>query len=132
MKKILLFLITAMAFLALAGVSFANDVEGTYAYMEEGYTGTMTIRQEGPGFVFTFNTTSDSNGQMCDFETYETPIDQGGGRDVDDLPAHGGTVDDGIRFSISFEGDTAFVDVESHGMECGMSGNFNGPYVKAE
>jgi hypothetical protein len=88
------------------------DVEGTYNYVEQGYSGTMTITQMGPGFVLTFNTTSNGNGQMCDFETYETPIDQGGGRIDDDLPAHGGTEDDGIKFTISFEGNAAVVDVD--------------------
>ena len=126
------FIISALILLAafFPGVSSAQDVEGTYQYQQPGYTGTMTISRMGPGFVFTFNTTSQSNGQMCDFETYETPVDQGGGRINDAQPAHGGTADDGIRFNISFNGNTATVDVESKGEECGMSGYFGGQYVK--
>ena len=69
---------------------------------------------------------------MCDFETYETPIDQGGGRVDDSLPANGGTTEDEIRFTISFQGDKAIIDVESKGFECGMSGFFGGTYVKAQ
>jgi hypothetical protein len=114
------------------GVSSAQGVAGTYQYVQQGYSGTMTIRQMGPGYVFTFNTTSKSNGQMCDFQTYETPVHQGGGRIDDDLPAHGGTADDGIKFTISFTGNTATVDVESKGEECGMSGYFGGNYVKVQ
>ena len=131
MKKILLlvtFLVAAAGF--IPSVSRAMDVEGEYRYVQPGYTGTMTISRMGPGFVFKFNTTSESNGQMCDFETYETPIDQGGGRIHDDQPAQGGTEDDGIKFTISFEGSVATVDVESKGEECGMSGYFGGKYEK--
>ena len=69
---------------------------------------------------------------MCDFETYETPMDQGGGRVNDDLPAKGGTEDDGIKFTISFKGDAAVVNMESKGGECGMSGYFGGSYRKAK
>ena len=115
------------AFQVLAG---GTQPEGTWEYVEEGYTGTMTISRMGPGFVFAFDTVSQSNGQQCQFETFETPMDQGGGREDDNLPAHGGTEDDGIRFGISFDGDTATVDVESTGAECGMSGFFGGKYVK--
>lgn len=80
--------------------------------------------------TFTFKTISLSNGQECDFQTYETPVDQGGGREDDDLPAKGGTTDDGIKFTIVFKGNEAMVDVESRGGECGMSGNFGGKYQK--
>lgn len=124
----MLFIFLAIAFTS-AAVS-AADVEGEYRYLEQGYTGTMTISRMGPGFVFKFNTTSNSNGQMCDFETYETPMDEGGGRIDDDLPAHGGTKDDGVKFTISFEGDIAILDVESTGEHCGMSGFFGGKYEK--
>ena len=133
MKKRFLSITLALLIAVMsAGVSSAMDVEGTYQYMEQGYTGTMTISRMGPGFVFAFETTSQSNGQMCAFETYETPMDQGGGRVDDTLPAHGGTEDDGIKFAISFDGDTATVEVESKGEECGMSGYFGGKYVKAQ
>ncbi|GAB7078794.1 hypothetical protein JCM14635_04670 [Megalodesulfovibrio paquesii] len=113
-----------------ASAGWAINPAGTYVYQEKGYTGTMVIEQQGPGFVFTFNTTSKSNGQQCDFQTYETPMDQGGGREDDDLPAKGGTEDDGIKFTIAFEGNKAVVDVESKGEECGMSGYFGGVYLK--
>ncbi|WP_243439448.1 hypothetical protein [Fundidesulfovibrio soli] len=118
--------------LSLAGECQARDVTGRYVYNERGYKGTMTISRMGPGFVFKFKTTSLSNGQMCDFETFETPMDEGGGRVDDDLPAKGGTKDDGIKFTISFKGDTALVDAESKGGECGMSGYFGGTYRKAK
>ena len=118
--------------LALAGACEAKGVTGRYTYVEPGYEGTMTISQMGPGFVFKFKTKSKSNGQMCDFQTYETPMDQGGGRVNDDLPAKGGTEDDGIKFAISFKGDTAVVDMESKGGECGMSGYFGGSYRKTK
>ena len=131
MKKIFILAIFILpAITAYPVVSSAMDVQGTYRYMEPGYTGTMTISRMGPGYVFKFNTTSKSNGQMCDFETFETPIDQGGGRVNDDQPAHGGTEDDGIKFTISFDGSLAIVDVESTGEECGMSGFFGGTYEK--
>lgn len=125
-------LAVVVSILGLAGESAAKGVEGRYVYTQPGYEGTMTIAQMGPGFVFKFKTKSKSNGQMCDFQTYETPIDQGGGRVNDDLPAKGGTGDDGIKFAISFKGDTATVDVESKGDECGMSGYFGGTYRKAK
>ena len=131
MKKSLLLTAFILATVVLCPlVSSAMDVEGAYRYMEPGYTGTMTISRMGPGFVFAFSTTSKSNGQMCEFETFETPIDQGGGRIDDDQPAHGGTEDDGIKFKISFEGNNANVDVESKGGECGVSGYFGGKYEK--
>jgi hypothetical protein len=118
--------------LVLSGECEAKGVAGRYTYVEPGYEGTMTIAQMGPGFVFKFKTKSKSNGQMCDFQTYETPVDQGGGRVNDDLPAKGGTEDDGIKFAISFKGDTAVVDMESKGGECGMSGYFGGTYRKVK
>ena len=118
--------------LAVSGACEAKGVAGRYTYVEPGYEGTMTISQMGPGFVFKFKTKSKSNGQMCDFETYETPMDQGGGRVNDDLPAKGGTEDDGIKFTIIFKGDTAVVDMESKGGECGMSGYFGGSYRKTK
>jgi hypothetical protein len=113
-----------------ASLSYALDVEGTYKYLEKGYSGTMTISRMGPGFTFKFTTESLSNGQMCDFETYETPMDEGGGRVDDELPAMGGTAEDGIKFKIAFKGKEAMVDMESKGDECGMSGYFGGKYVK--
>jgi hypothetical protein len=125
-------LAAAVISLALAGACEAKGVAGRYAYVEPGYEGTMTISQMGPGFVFTFKTKSKSTGQMCDFKTYETPVDEGGGRVDDDAPAKGGVKDDGIKFSISFKGDAAVVDVESKGDECGMSGYFGGSYRKAK
>lgn len=118
--------------LFLAGDCLAKDVTGRYVYSAPGYKGTMTISRMGPGFVFKFKTTSTSNGQMCDFTTYETPIDEGGGRVKDDLPAKGGTKDDGIKFTITFNGDTAIVDAKSKGGECGMSGSFGGTYQKVK
>ena len=118
--------------LTLCGACEAKGVTGRYTYVEPGYEGTMTISQMGPGFVFKFKTKSKSNGQMCDFKTYETPIDEGGGRVNDDAPAKGGVKDDGIKFAISFKGDAAVVDVESKGDECGMSGYFGGHYRKAK
>ena len=124
--------LAALALLLLPVGAQAFNPQGEYSYKQEGFTGTMTISQEGPGFVFAFDTTSKSNGQQCQFTTYETPMDQGGGRDNDELPAHGGTEDDGIKFSISFNGDTATVDVDSVGQECGMSGYFGGEYVKVD
>lgn len=114
-----------------ASAAGGTDVAGKYTLVSSGYKGTMTIKRMGPGFVFRFKTMSLANGQMCDFETYETPIDQGGGRTDDTRPAHGGTADDGIKFDISFSGNTATVDVLSRGDECGMSGTFEGKYVKA-
>lgn len=122
--------VTLMTGLYPAEAAVAQDVAGKYKYTEKGYTGTLVIKHMGPGFTFKFNTSSKSNGQMCDFETYETPIDQGGGRVDDDLPANGGTREDGIKFKISFSKNTATVDVESKGAECGMSGYFGGTYVK--
>lgn len=118
--------------LSLGGVCQAKGVAGRYTYVEPGYEGTMTISQMGPGFVFKFKTKNKSNGQMCDFQTYETPMDQGGGRVNDDQPAKGGDKDDGIKFAITFKGDAAVVDVESKGDECGMSGYFGGNYRKAK
>ncbi len=132
MNKFAIPALLLLAFFLLPGSASAADAEGTYNYVEDGYKGTMIITQMGPGFVFTFDTTSKSNGKQCQFETYETPMDEGGGREVDDLPAHGGTADDGIKFIITFDGDTAMVDVESVGAECGMSGYFGGKYVKAK
>jgi len=132
MRKVCLAVGVAVIVLGLSGVCFAKGVEGRWTYTEPGYEGTMTIAQMGPGFVFKFKTKSKSNGQMCDFETYETPMDQGGGRVDDDLPAKGGVEDDGIKFTIAFKGDTATVDVESKGDECGMSGYFGGTYRKAK
>lgn len=113
-----------------ATTGWAVDPAGTYAYKEKGYKGTMVIEHSGPGFTFTFKTISTGNGQECDFQTYETPVDQGGGRTDDALPAKGGTTDDGIRFTIAFKGKEAVVDVASRGGECGMSGNFGGTYLK--
>jgi hypothetical protein len=122
--------VALMIVLYTAEASVTQDVAGKYKYTEKGYTGTMVIKHMGPGFTFKFNTSSNSNGQMCDFETYETPIDQGGGRVDDDFPANGGTQEDGIKFKISFSKNTATVAVESKGAECGMSGYFGGTYVK--
>lgn len=132
MKKWCLTAGLAVMLTGFAGVCAAGGVEGRWTYTEPGYEGSMTISRMGPGFVFKFKTKSKSNGQMCDFETYETPIDQGGGRVDDDVPAKGGTSDDGITFAIAFKGDTATVDVESKGDECGMSGYFGGTYRKAK
>jgi len=125
-------LAAAVISLALSATCEAKGVAGRYTYVEPGYEGTMTITQSGPGYAFTFKTKSKSNGQMCDFKTYETPIDEGGGRVDDDAPAKGGVKDDGIKFTISFKGDAAVVDVESKGDECGMSGYFGGRYRKAK
>ncbi len=119
-----------LAVLGGASVGWAVNPAGTYTYREKGYKGTMVIEQMGPGFTFVFKTTSTSNGQECDFQTYETPVDQGGGREDDALPAKGGTEDDGIKFAIAFKGNEAMADVESRGGECGMSGNFGGKYLK--
>jgi hypothetical protein len=132
MKKWRLAAGLAVAVCGMSGMGHAKGMEGRWTYVEPGYEGTMTIARMGPGFVFKFKTKSKSSGQMCDFETYETPIDQGGGRVDDDLPAKGGVEDDGVRFAISFAGDTATVDVESKGDECGMSGYFGGAYRKAK
>uniref|UniRef100_A0A7C4EJ26 Lipoprotein n=1 Tax=Fundidesulfovibrio putealis TaxID=270496 RepID=A0A7C4EJ26_9BACT len=134
MRKVYLFVCLALVALGLplAGECAAKDPTGRYVFSEPGYKGTMTISRMGPGYVFTFKTTSLSNGQMCDFKSFETPMDEGGGRVDDDLPAKGGTKDDGIKFTISFKGDTAIVDAESKGDECGMSGNFSGSYRKAK
>jgi hypothetical protein len=123
-------LATLVALVSSTIPSFALDVTGKYNYVEKGHKGTMTIARMGPGFVFKFKTTDTGNGQMCDFETVETPMDEGGGRVNDELPAHGGTKDDGIKFNITFAGKNAQVDVESKGGECGMSGYFGGNYVK--
>lgn len=114
----------------VATTAFALNPAGTYKYTENGYTGTMTISRMGPGYTFKFKTKDKRSGQMCDFETVETPIDEGGGRVDDTLPAHGGTKDDGIKFNITFSGNAATVDVDSKGGECGMSGYFGGKYVK--
>ena len=133
MKKRLLWATLILLVVAFTpGVSSAGGVEGTYHYAQQGYSGTMTIQQMGPGYVFIFNTTSNSNGQQCSFQTYETPVNEGGGRYNDDRPALGGTQDDGIKFRISFSGNTANVDVISKGGECGMSGYFGGTYVKIQ
>jgi len=132
MKKWCLAAGLAVAVCGMTGLGLAKGVEGRWTYVEPGYEGTMTIAHMGPGFVFKFKTTSKSSGQMCDFETYETPVDQGGGRVDDDLPAKGGVEDDGIKFTISFKGDSATVDVESKGDECGRSGYFGGAYRKAK
>jgi len=129
-KELLKATAAGLVVLGMAGSALASDVAGKYAYTEKGYKGTMVISQSGPGFLFKFETTSRSNGQSCDFETYETPMDEGGGRVDDTLPAHGGTKDDGIKFNISFSGKNATVDVQSKGSECGMSGYFGGTYVK--
>jgi len=69
---------------------------------------------------------------LCGLIEFFSMLGQGGGRVDDTLPAHGGTEDDGIKFAISFDGDTATVEVESKGEECGMSGYFGGKYVKAQ
>jgi hypothetical protein len=130
-KYLILAVATLFAVAGHAGTCFAFDAAGKYTYAEKGYSGTMTIKRMGPGFVFKFKTTDKSTGQMCDFETYETPIDQGGGRVNDELPAKGGTKDDNIKFTISFSGNAAIVDVESTGAECGRSGYFGGKYIKA-
>ena len=129
-KYFLATFVTLASYLFTAEASLAQEVAGKYKYTEKGYTGTMVIAQMGPGFTFKFQTSNKSNGQMCDFETYETPIDQGGGRVNDDLPAHGGTQEDGIKFNIAFKKNTATIEVESKGTECGMSGYFGGTYVK--
>ena len=130
LKRMVAIIIGLAALGGLASTGWAVNPAGTYTYQEKGYKGTMVIKQMGPGFTFAFKTTSTSNGQECDFQTYETPIDQGGGRKDDDLPAKGGTEDDGIKFTIAFKGNEAVVDVESRGAECGMSGNFSGKYLK--
>lgn len=124
--------LAALGVMLAASSALAADVTGKYGYQEKGYTGSMVIKSQGPGFVFTFKTKSTSNGQMCDFTTFETPVDEGGGRDDDAKPAHGGTKDDGIKFAIKFSGNTATIDVDSKGSECGMSGYFGGKYVKAK
>jgi hypothetical protein len=129
-NKIIAAYVTLAAGVFTAEASLAQDVAGKYKYTEKGYTGTMIIAPMGPGFTFKFQTSNKSNGQMCDFETYETPIDQGGGRVNDDLPAHGGTQEDGVKFNIAFKKNTATIEVESKGTECGMSGYFGGTYVK--
>lgn len=132
-KRLLAVCLAVAAFgLLHVGDCLAKDVTGRYEYNAPGYKGTMTISRMGPGFAFKFKTTSLSNGQMCDFTTYETPIDEGGGRVDDTLPAKGGTKDDGIKFTITFKGDTAVVDAKSNGSECGMSGNFGGTYRKVK
>lgn len=130
MKTHLVIALTAALLLCWAPASFALDAAGTYSFREKGYKGTMVIKRMGQGFTFTFKTQDLRNAQMCDFTTFETPIDQGGGRTDDTLPAHGGTKDDGIAFAIAFSGTTATVTVDSKGGECGMSGYFGGKYVK--
>lgn len=124
--------ILGTSLLLISTAPYAANPTGKYAYVEKGYRGSMVIKQQGPGFLFKFKTTSNANGQMCDFETYETPIDQGGGRVDDDKPANGGTKEDGIKFKITFSGNTATVDVSSKGDECGMSGYFGGKYVRSK
>ena len=106
--------------------SHAANVTGRYNYVEKGHTGTMVIKMQGKFFVFSFKTTDKSSGQMCEFDAAES-----GPRTEDDRPAVGSS-DSGVRFKISIKGDTAMVDVEEKGDECGMSGYFGGKYVKAK
>jgi hypothetical protein len=113
-----------------SSLALATTAEGKYKYVEKNHQGTLIIERIGPGYRFKFNTTDKGNGQMCDFATMETPMDEGGGRVNDALPAHGGTKDDGIKFNITFSGNTANVDVESKGDQCGRSGYFGGRYEK--
>jgi hypothetical protein len=105
--------------------SHAADVTGKYTYTEKGYTGVMIIKNTGRFFTFKFQTTSKSNGQMCEFSATEAPS-----RVNDDQPAHGES-ESGVKFKISFKGNAAFVNVQDKGSECGMSGYFGGKYVKA-
>lgn len=130
MPERLSLLFTALLLFSCATPCLAMDPEGSWKYVEPGYEGVMIISRAGPAYVFTFETTSLSNGQMCDFTTYETPVDQGGGRVDDTLPAMGGTQEDGIRFRIGFKGNEADIDMQAKGMECGMSGYFGGRYIK--
>jgi len=131
-KTYLTTVFSVVCLVLVATTAFAQNPVGTYKYAEKGYSGTMTISRMGPGFAFAFKTKDTRSGQMCDFKTVETPIEEGGGRVDDALPGHGGTKDDGIKFTISFSGKNATVQVDSKGDECGMSGYFGGKYVKTK
>jgi hypothetical protein len=126
MKRVAILAFIAVLVLGFSVVpSHAADVTGKYTYSEKGYTGTMIIKYTGRFFTFKFNTTSKSNGQMCEFSATEAPP-----RVNDDQPALGES-ESGVKFKISFKGNAAFVDVKNKGSECGMSGYFGGKYVKA-
>ncbi|MEN6439469.1 MAG: hypothetical protein ABFD97_12920 [Syntrophobacter sp.] len=131
MKRISVVVIAALLMVGLTfAAAYAADVRGQYAYVEKGYKGTMTIKwlkgYEGRAYAFVFRTVNPSNGQSCEFEATEIPP-----RTNDTQPAAGES-DSGAKFKISFQGDTARVNVVKKGGECGMSGFFGGTYKKVK